>query len=271
MGNMTPQTRGEQVFLRYLHEAPMSYALWRSLEYQLLIEQEFKEPLLDLGCGEGLFSSILFEGMSAVGMDLDFEEVKLANRYNVHSGLVTADGCKLPFRDSSFETVFSNCVIEHIPGLEVLLAEVERVLKPGGRFICTVPGERFTPNLYFVRLFSRLGLGFAGRIYGSVVNRMLGHVHQLSNAEWAAKLEESGLRIVKSEPLISAASVRMFDLGIYSAYRSYLNRMFFHSWILFPRIRRWWAPRLFSIARHLLADREDVGGGLMLIGQKKGA
>lgn len=267
----SPLTDAEKVLLRYLEEAPTSYSLWRSLEYQALCGLDFREPLLDLGCGEGLFSSILFKNKAAVGIDIDYHEVNMARNYRKHENLVVADGCRLPFGDAVFETVFSNCVIEHIPDLDSLLAEVFRVLRPGGKFITTVPGERFTPNLFFSRLFERLKIAPLARVYGALVNRQLGHVHQLTNGQWAARLSSAGFAVERTEPIISAAAVRLFDLGIYSAYRSFLNRIYFHRWVLFPGLRKFWAPRLFAISRHLLHDREDLGGGLLLIGRKPNA
>jgi SAM-dependent methyltransferase len=266
-----PVTDAERVLLRYLEEAPTSYSLWRSLEYQALKGVDFREPLLDLGCGEGLFSDVLFEKKATVGMDISYHEVNMARAYGKHEHLIAADGCRLPFRDGVFETVFSNCVIEHIPGVDALVAEVFRVLRPGGKFVTTVPGERFTPNLFFSMLFMKLHLRRLAGLYGYIINKMLGHVHKLSHEEWAAKFESAGFRIERIEPILSAAAVRIFDLGIYSAYRSYLNRIFFHRWVILSGVRkRFWAPRLFKVVRHLLSDKEDLGGGLVLIGRKPG-
>ena len=101
------------------------------------------------------------------------------------------------------------------------------------------------------------------------MNRMLGHVHQYSNKEWTGLLESIGFEIELVRLLIPAAAVRIFDLGIYSAYRSYINRLLFRRWVIVPGIRKWWAPRLFRVTKHLLEDNEDLGGGLMIVGVKR--
>jgi len=49
------------------------------------------------------------------------------------------DGKTLPFEDASFDVIFSSSVLEHIADIDGMLAEFERVLKPGGRMIHIMP------------------------------------------------------------------------------------------------------------------------------------
>jgi SAM-dependent methyltransferase len=46
---------------------------------------------------------------------------------------------KLSYRDQQFDLVITSDTLEHVPNLEIALAEIERVLKPGGRHIFTIP------------------------------------------------------------------------------------------------------------------------------------
>lgn len=50
---------------------------------------------------------------------------------------LTLDGTKLPFEDSEFDLVATNKVMHHVPRWREAVAEMIRVLKPGGYFICT--------------------------------------------------------------------------------------------------------------------------------------
>lgn len=52
---------------------------------------------------------------------------------------VFGDGGRLPFRDGSVDTVLSTEVLEHVPRPEVLVREMARVVKPGGKVLVTVP------------------------------------------------------------------------------------------------------------------------------------
>lgn len=54
---------------------------------------------------------------------------------------VKADICKLPFKDQSFDVIFCNHVLEHIPDDTTALRELYRVLKPGGWGIFQVPQD----------------------------------------------------------------------------------------------------------------------------------
>lgn len=92
--------------------------------------------LLDLGCGEGaLLSSLAVKG---VGADLNFR--RLVHARDKALAVCHADGLQLPFADDTFSTVVSMEVLEHVPDMKAMMAEVHRVLKPGGCWIISVPG-----------------------------------------------------------------------------------------------------------------------------------
>ena len=52
----------DNFLLNYLKKAPVPLAVERSLECEILSRQEFVRPILDIGCGEGIFASVLFRG-----------------------------------------------------------------------------------------------------------------------------------------------------------------------------------------------------------------
>jgi SAM-dependent methyltransferase len=83
-------------------------------------------PTLELGCGKCALAAIAPE---YVGLDLAFAPLAAAPR-----GIrrLSGDMESLPFRDQSIGFVFSWAAIEHVPNPERVLAEIERVLKPGG-------------------------------------------------------------------------------------------------------------------------------------------
>lgn len=84
--------------------------------------------MLDLGCGDRRCEPVCrLAGHEYVGMDIDGEEPDVL-------GIAEA----LPFRDESFDFVFSLAVIPHTTQPLVALREARRVLKPGARFIATV-------------------------------------------------------------------------------------------------------------------------------------
>lgn len=93
--------------------------------------------MLDFGCGPGRFTSGLAEliGGSAIGVDITPELLELAPKSPSVSYQCIGTGT-LPFPDSSFDVVWSCLVLGAIPDgqVEQSIAEIERVLRPGGLF-----------------------------------------------------------------------------------------------------------------------------------------
>jgi SAM-dependent methyltransferase len=92
--------------------------------------------VLDLGCGEGALLEAA--GLRGIGVDLNAERLALAAEKGLR--VVRADGGSLPFADDTFDVVVCMEVLEHVPRMEAVMSEVARVLRPGGRWIISVPG-----------------------------------------------------------------------------------------------------------------------------------
>ena len=102
--------------------------------------------VLDAGCGGGGTAlSLAEEAGFAVGLDLDARfrgtGTRLAQEKQVRgAAFVQGDGQRLPFRDGSFDVVFSHSVIEHVGSAPDYLRECHRVLRAGGiLYLSTAP------------------------------------------------------------------------------------------------------------------------------------
>ena len=100
--------------------------------------------VLDLGCRYGALTRAYSEGNEVVGMDVDHEALAEAAKLGIETlhGDVTE---RLPVEDASFDVVVCGELLEHLPFPERTVAEVRRVLRPGGWFVGSVP------NAYRVR------------------------------------------------------------------------------------------------------------------------
>lgn len=99
--------------------------------------------VLDLGCGVGGFLTGLEAlGRVVVASDIDRASLVTCRERGFARGLV-ADGYALPFADGAFELVCLFDALEHIPDEARALAEVARILAPGGRVLVTVPAYQF--------------------------------------------------------------------------------------------------------------------------------
>jgi len=92
---------------------------------------------LDLGCGLGMQRrALLSRGYRVVGLDAAHGLLKHAR--SLDEDVICGDGLALPFRDGSFDFVYTIGVLHHIPGetaQQNVMEEVARVLKPGGMFL----------------------------------------------------------------------------------------------------------------------------------------
>ncbi len=117
-------------------------------EYQVRVAREAILPVLgrldlkirdrrvlDLGCGDGGLTEILDgEGARVIGLDRDGARLAFAG-----SACVAGDATAMPFASSAFDVVIAHDILEHVKPFGRALAEIERVLAPGGRALITFP------------------------------------------------------------------------------------------------------------------------------------
>lgn len=103
--------------------------------------------VLDVGCGQGIdVARYAQAGARATGIDLTPRHVELARAHLAALGLeatiVHGDAEDLRFPDASFDRVSSNGVLHHTPDMPAALAEILRVLRPGGEARIVVYNKR---------------------------------------------------------------------------------------------------------------------------------
>ena len=106
--------------------------------------------ILDAGCGAGpLFAALRDRGAIVTGIDKSTGMLELARRrLGDDADLQVAElGTLLPFPDGAFEDVTASLVLHYLQDWGPALAELRRVLKPGGRLIVSV-NHPFAENLW---------------------------------------------------------------------------------------------------------------------------
>ena len=94
--------------------------------------------VLDVGCGEGQVSRLAaaVPGVGrVVGVDPTAAQLRVANARGANVAYGRATASALPFPTASFDAVVACLVFEHIDDVDAAIAEVGRVLAPGGRFL----------------------------------------------------------------------------------------------------------------------------------------
>jgi len=108
--------------------------------------------VLDWGCGRGgLVEQLAHPLNQLVGVDPDWLSLK---EHRLEMPRAAAISHALPFAPGSFDLVFASWVLEHLPHPQADLAEVARVLKPGGAFVFITPNRRH-PLVWLNRWLAR--------------------------------------------------------------------------------------------------------------------
>jgi 2-polyprenyl-3-methyl-5-hydroxy-6-metoxy-1,4-benzoquinol methylase len=94
--------------------------------------------VLDLGCRDGALSATYAEGNEIVGVDADREALAEAEQLGIETQWADLDD-SLPFGDESFDVVVAGELLEHLRDPRRVVADVRRVLRPGGTFVASVP------------------------------------------------------------------------------------------------------------------------------------
>lgn len=125
------------------HVLPNDHA--RQVEAAYFIERLLRDgprgrEVLDLGCGDGRSLDLFRRVDSSVGWHgLDIEaSPEVATRIRTDGTFHSYDGRTIPLQDASFDVVYSNQVFEHVRHPDIVLAEIRRILRPGGAFIGSV-------------------------------------------------------------------------------------------------------------------------------------
>ena len=117
---------------------------------------------LDLGCGDGALTTLV-RAERVTGADVSGVALARARARAPGAELVELEpDAPLPVGDSSFDLVLCAETIEHVRDVQLLLSEVRRVLRPGGRLALTTPAYRRgtvpDPLSPHIRFFTRRSL-----------------------------------------------------------------------------------------------------------------
>ncbi len=230
---MTPVDVAD-LLARHLARVPVHRALIRTLENRLFAEETIEPPVLDIGCGDGHYAAVTYPGLLDIGIDIAYPIVEEGRRNGPYRHADVADGTRLPFAAGAFRTVISNCVIEHVLDIEALVSEVARVLAPGGRFVFSVPDDRFTDMLPTVGRLRKWGLRSLAERYGQWWNRHAAHHHLDSPEVWRTRLVRHGLTINRQVYYMSASATRVFEMSHYYAIPSIAWHKLTGRWSLRP-------------------------------------
>ncbi len=224
----------DDLLWRNLKDLPAFRGLLRAVEARFYQDLPLPEPVLDLGCGDAHFASVAFDHPLTAGVDPWTPPLREARRLRrgAYRLLAQADGGWLPFPTGHFASAVSNSVLEHIPELEPVLAELARVLRPGGRFVFCVPSDYFLQFLSISGGLRRLGLGQAAGAYEAFFNRISRHHHCDGPETWKARLEAAGMQLQKYWYYFSPGALQTLEWGHYFGLPAAVAHVLTGRWVL---------------------------------------
>lgn len=262
----SPAKTHHDYFGAFLDRAPLALAIWRASEAKALEQVAIVPPVLDLGCGFGEFAGVFFEGTVDIGVDPSQADLSRAEDAGKHALLIRGDARALPMPDGSVNTVLSNSVLEHIPGPTRVLAEVFRVLRPGGTFAFTVVTRHMSDEMLVPRVANRIGARVIARVYASAYHRLFSHVSLYSKDAWAQMARDAGFELVAVDNILTRKAFLAFELLLLTAVPSQVVRTLAGRRLnLVPRPVRHTALRPF---RRLMEGNRDQLTNVLVVARK---
>lgn len=250
-------------FLReYVCLAPLALAFERAMECTLYEGRVFEAPVLDIGCGEGLFGHVLFAEKIDTGIDLNERELSRARELGGYAELIPCNGANIPKPDGTYRTIFSNSVLEHIPDLTPVIKEAHRLLAPGGRLYVTVPSEKFDRYSVIAQTLEAMKMRAISERYRRFYNRFWDHYHFHSLEGWKSFFESCDFDVLEAFCYGPRQACLLNDFLVpFSLPRMAIKRLT-NRWVLFPKLRRLTIYPFYLMARRTMWGkiRDDHGG-----------
>ncbi len=127
--------------------------------------------VLDVGCGTGYTTEALdreTQGGSVTGLDMTTQQLARARRKirsgELNASLTRGDADRLPFSDSSFDATVSVGALEHLPDPDRSIAEMARVVRPGGWVVVGGPERAWFSRVSLDKFLHSLAQGELERI-----------------------------------------------------------------------------------------------------------
>lgn len=162
--------------------------------------------VLDLGCGLGEYvRAFARRGARALGSDIAHDRLAEARDRVAKTGTAGVEGFfaaageALPFRDGSLDVIVLNEVIEHVADDRATLAEIARVLRPGGTCILYAPNRLYPFETHGIYLRGRYVFGnipLVNWLPDALRNRLVPHARAYRHGDWRRLIAGQPLRIV---------------------------------------------------------------------------
>lgn len=180
--------------------------LWRTVELLAITRLARRQGYdltarldLDAGCGNGIVGQAVIARIG-IGIDTEAAQLALARRAPSYRSLTRASATAIPLADRSQRSALCNCVLEHIPDDDAALAEMARVLAPGGFLLLTLANR----DLYL----AAFGADDVDPRLRRNMDASLAHLHYYDAREISERLAALGLDVLATAPYMAPRQAR---------------------------------------------------------------
>lgn len=251
-----PEVRFED-FQRYFPYTPTALNIKECVRLSALRHYRCAGPILDVGCGDGLFAKLAFDGMDVWGIDINAEEGRHAQASRAYSQIILADITRAHVPEALFATCVANCSIEHVPDIDAGLRVILRSLCADGNAYFFVPNRDWTRHFLSVRKLQAVGaVAVADRIE-CAINSVFKHHHLYDEQGWREVVTRAGFEVVKVDPVGSTATTVAFEMFLLPSLAGWINKRLTTRWTNFPKFRTLAARPVYELVKAALAIVDD--------------
>jgi len=243
-------------FERYFPHTPAALCIKECARLSVMRRYHCPGPVLDVGCGDGLFARMAFDDVDVWGIDIDAAEGRWAAASKAYTQVILGDVTHVTLPETFFATCVANCSLEHVPRIDLALKNILRSLRPGGLAYLFVPAAGWARHLTSARVLTELGATALGARIESSIDHVFKHHHLYDEQGWRRVVEQSGLEVVEAVPVLSTASTVAFEAFLLPSLAGLLNKRLTTRWTNFPSARKLFARPVYEAIRAIM-DRSD--------------
>jgi len=196
-----------------------------------LFERHENGKVLDIGCGDGLITSLIGDITKAEvhGVDISKSAVSEARKKGVLARTLNVDRDGFPFKKNTFDSVFCGDLIEHLYDTEKLLDDVIQIMKPGGYLIISVPNIASWYNRCFLLLgYMPVWIESSLKTYtgNPFIKDGMGHIHAFTRDSLKELLRLKGFSIenVSGSPVLADGTRSKWKEKLWNGVDSFFAR-----------------------------------------------
>lgn len=245
-------------FKSYFAMTPTALAVKECARLSALRRHRCPGPILDVGCGDGLFASMAFKDVEVWGIDVDAHESRWASLSRAYAQVIVGDVTKATLPEGFFATCVANCSLEHVPRIDLALQRIGRSLRDDGLAYLFVPNAEWTRHMISARVLHALGGPEWADTLSDAIDRVFRHHHLYDEAGWRRVVEDAGLEVVAIDPVLTSATTVAFEAFLAPSVAGWLNKQLTTRWTNFPRFRRAFARPVYEVVTRLMGASDQA-------------